>query len=293
MKNFVLITNQLKDAEGLYTRKVAEYLESHGGKAICIAGEHLLLKEDSEEKTLLRGLNQDAAECALVLGGDGTLLQAARSIMNQDIPLIGINLGTLGYLAEVEIANMEEAMDKLLADAFIREERMMLEGRVDRCGGLKQSEEEGKNYALNDIVISRCGSIQLLTLHIYVNGQLLNTYSADGMIVATPTGSTGYNMSAGGPIVEPGAKLLLLTPICAHTLNSRSIVLAPEDEVRIGIPQGRDGQMQTVEASFDGSHKVPLQTGDSIVIRKAVKTIGILKLNTESFLAVLHKKMSD
>ena len=146
---------------------------------------------------------------------------------------------------------------------------------------------------MNDIVISRCGSLQILKFHIYVNGQFLNTYSADGMIVATPTGSTGYNMSAGGPIVEPGARLLLLTPICPHTLNTRSIVLSAEDEIVIEIPEGRDGHEQSVEANFDGSHKVTLKTGDRIEISKAVKTTGILKLNTESFLTVLHKKMSE
>ena len=119
----------------------------------------------------------------------------------------------------MEIAAIEEALDKLLADRFTREERMMLEGQVRRQDMTEQ------NYALNDIVISRCGSLQVLTFQIYVNGQFLNSYSADGMIVATPTGSTGYNMSAGGPIVEPGASLLLLTPICPHTLNTRSLSL--------------------------------------------------------------------
>lgn len=225
--------------------------------------------------------------CILVLGGDGTMLRAARNMMDKDIPLIGVNLGTLGYLAEVDICTIESALDRLLADDFTREERMMLRGKVRRQGRVEE------NFALNDIVISRCGPLQILTFDIYVNGQFLNSYSADGMIVATPTGSTGYNMSAGGPIVEPAARLLLLTPICPHTLNTRSIVLASEDEIRIEIPQGKDGRQQTVEASFDGSHKITLQTGDSIVVRRASKTTGILKLNTESFLTVLHKKMSE
>jgi NAD+ kinase len=208
-------------------------------------------------------------------------------MMDRDIPLLGINLGTLGYLAEVESTRIEPAIDQLLLDDYTREERMMLSGIVQNNGQMEE------NYALNDIVISRCGSLQVLTFHIYVNGQFLNSYSADGIIVATPTGSTSYNMSAGGPIVEPGARLLLLTPICPHTLNTRSIVLAPEDEIRIEIPEGRDGQPQTVEASFDGSHKVVLGTGDSVIVRKAEKTTGILKLQTESFLSVLHKKMSE
>ena len=282
MKHFYLITNEVKDPEGFYTRKITAYLAAHGGKVVCTehaASYPKLCKPDLAKP--------EVPDCILVLGGDGTLLRAARNLLNQDIPLLGINLGTLGYLAEVEIAAIEEALDKLLADRFTREERMMLEGQVRRQDMTEQ------NYALNDIVISRCGSLQVLTFQIYVNGQFLNSYSADGMIVATPTGSTGYNMSAGGPIVEPGASLLLLTPICPHTLNTRSIVLAPDDEIRIEIPKGKDGQRQAVEASYDGSHKVRLQTGDSIVIRRADKTTGILKLNTESFLTVLHKKMSE
>ena len=277
MKQFYLITNAGKDPDQIYTKRIAEYIRSHGGNAVCVDG----------EKPVSEQVNVSQPDCVLVLGGDGTLLRAARNMMDKDIPLLGINLGTLGYLAEVESSNLESALDQLLQDDFTREERMMLVGRVEKQG---VSEE---NYALNDIVISRCGTLQILTFQIYVNGQFLNSYSADGIIVATPTGSTGYNMSAGGPIVEPCARLLLLTPICPHTLNTRSIILAPEDEIRIEIPQGRDGQMQTVEANFDGSHKITLQTGDHIVIRKAVKTTGILKLNTESFLAVLHKKMSE
>jgi NAD+ kinase len=277
MKRFFLITNTSKDPESVYTKKIVEYIREHGGTAVCTDGNSVA---DGQ-------FEQESADCVLVLGGDGTLLRAARHMMDRDIPLLGINLGTLGYLAEVESTRIEPALDQLLLDDYTREERMMLSGIVQQQG---HSEE---NYALNDIVISRCGSLQVLTFHIYVNGQFLNSYSADGIIVATPTGSTSYNMSAGGPIVEPGARLLLLTPICPHTLNTRSIILAPEDEIMIEIPEGRDGQIQTVEASFDGSHKVVLKTGDQVSVRKAEKTTGILKLQTESFLAVLHKKMSE
>ena len=292
MKHFYLITNEVKDPQGQYTERITTYLEARGGVVTCVdntaeAIRAAIHEPRTENSETANGSENDGAECVLVLGGDGTVLRAARNIMDSDIPLLGVNLGTLGYLAEVEIGNIEQALGRLLADDYTREERMMLEGLVETG---KQTEE---NYALNDIVISRCGSLQILTFDIYVNGQFLNSYSADGMIVATPTGSTGYNMSAGGPIVEPAASLLLLTPICPHTLNTRSIVLAPEDEIRIEISQGKDGSMQTVEANFDGSHKIIMQTGDSIMIRKASKTTGILKLNTESFLAVLHKKMSE
>lgn len=277
MKRFYLITNEVKDPQGGITQKIISYLENHGASAVCV----------KNEKQMLMYFGGQGTDCALVLGGDGTMLRAARNMMDSDIPLVGINLGTLGYLAEVESAHVEEALDKLLQDDFIRENRMMLSGRVEK------QEKTQEDYALNDIVISRCGSLQILTFHIYVNGQFLTTYCADGMIVATPTGSTAYNLSAGGPIVRPGAKMILLTPICPHTLNTRSIVFAPEDEIAIEIPRGKDGGLQRMEASFDGSQKITLQTGDRIVVRRADKTIGILKLNTESFLAVLHKKIGE
>lgn len=277
MKKFYLITNEVKDPQGDITKKIVDYIEKHGAEAVCV----------KNEKQALKNCSKKGIDCALVLGGDGTMLRAARNMMDSDIPLIGINLGTLGYLAEVESTHVEEALDKLLQNDFTRENRMMLSGRVENQDGTEE------DYALNDIVISRCSSLQILIFHIHVNGQFLNAYCADGMIVATPTGSTAYNLSAGGPIVEPGARLLLLTPICPHTLNTRSIVFAPEDEIAIEIPQGKDGCRQIMEANFDGSHKVTLQTGDRIVVRRADKTTGIVRLNTESFLAVLHKKIGE
>lgn len=277
MKNFYLITNEVKDPQSVLTERIVAYIEKHGGEAVCIKNERRAFLDCSRKK----------ADCALVLGGDGTLLRAARNLMDGEMPLLGINLGTLGYLAEVESAEVEKALDRLLADEFVREERMMLSGRVFA------GDKEEAQYALNDVVISRCGSLQIVNVRIYVNGRFLNDYCADGVIVATPTGSTGYNLSAGGPIVEPSANLLLLTPICPHTLNTRSIVFAPEDEISVEIPLGKDGGEQVVEANFDGSHKTAMRTGDRLVIRRADKTTGILRLNTESFLTVLHKKMSD
>lgn len=274
MKKFFLITNEAKDPDGAFTNKITTFIEKHGGEAICVKNERQALAEKG-----MAGI-----DCALVLGGDGTLLRAAGNMMDSDIPLLGINLGTLGYLAEVESTCAEESLEMLLKDEFVREERMMLSGRVT-------AREE--RYALNDIVISRCGSLQILNVRIYVNDRFLNDYCADGVIVATPTGSTGYNLSAGGPIVEPSARLLLLTPICPHTLNTRSIVFSPEDEITVEIPEGKDGHEQVVEANFDGSNTITLRTGERIRIRRSDKTTGIVRLNTESFLTILHKKMSE
>lgn len=276
MKRFYLIINEAKDPAGAVTKKITAFIEKYGGEAVCVKNERQIFAE--------KGM--DRADCALVLGGDGTLLRAAGNMMDSDIPLLGINLGTLGYLAEVESACVEEAVEKLLKDEYVREERMMLSGRV-------MTEKAKERYALNDIVISRRGSLQILKVRIYVNDRFLNDYCADGVIVATPTGSTGYNLSAGGPIVEPSARLLLLTPICPHTLNTRSIVFSPEDEITVEIPEGKDGHEQVVEANFDGSNTLTLKTGDRIRIRRSDKTTGIVRLNTESFLTVLHKKMSE
>lgn len=278
MKHFFLITNKAKDPEGSYTNRIATYLRENGADVSCSVFSRM-----AEHMEVPEGI-----ECAIVLGGDGTLLKAARDMMEYEIPLLGVNLGTLGYLAEVEIGNIEQALQKLLRGEYTKENRMMLAGRV-----YHKDEKEVDNFALNDIVISRCGPLQILQFDIYVNDRFLNAYSADGIIVATPTGSTGYNMSAGGPIVEPGASLLLLTPICPHTLNTRSIILSPEDEVRIEIPEGREKTAQTVEANFDGTHRVILKTGDKIVIEKASRTTEILKFNTESFLEILHKKIGE
>lgn len=276
MKRFFLITNEAKDPQGVFTKRIAGVIERCGGEAVCVQNDRQALTESKEARI----------DCALVLGGDGTLLRAARNLMDSGIPLLGINLGTLGYLAEVESVGAEEAIERLVRDEFVCEERMMLAGRI-------LAEKEEMQYALNDVVISRCGTLQILNVRIYVNDRFLNNYCADGVIVAAPTGSTGYNLSAGGPIVEPSANLLLLTPICPHTLNTRSIVFSPEDEITVEIPAGKDGCEQMVEANFDGSYKVALRTGDRIMIHRADKTTGIVRLNTESFLTVLHKKMSE
>ena len=224
----------------------------------------------------------------IVLGGDGTVLQAARLTKRLRIPIIGVNLGTLGYLTEVEVLNLEESLERLVAGEYEQESRMMLNGKVTFADG-----GEAEDWALNDIVISRSGPLQIIRFNIFVNGQFLNDYSADGVIVTTPTGSTGYNLSAGGPLVEPGARLIMLTPICPHSLNQRSIILSPEDVIEIEIPKRSEGGIQTVEANFDGSHVIPLRAGDRLRIVRSRETTEFLRLNQVSFLEVLHKKMQE
>lgn len=274
MKHFCIYTNKHKDKDLEMTKKVCALLEKQGMTCTVRTEDHDRIPKD--------------ADCILVLGGDGTMLQAARDRDSaKPIPLLGINLGTLGYLTEVEPEGAETALAQLLEGDYTLESRMMLNGSVRKAEGSVMT-----GWALNDIVISKAGSQRVLQFNLYVNGKLLNRYIADGMIVTTPTGSTGYNLSAGGPIVEPGARLLVLTPICPHTMNQRSIILAPEDEVVIEIPKGREGQYQMAAAYFDGQ-AVELSTGDTVEIRKSEKTTEFIKLGKAGFLEVLHKKMSD
>lgn len=283
MKHFLIYTNGNKDHGLEVTNRIREYLEAKGQQVSV-----MLKSQDGTEK--ISGNAEEISpdvDCMIVLGGDGTVLQAVRELRRRHVPIIGVNLGTLGYMTEIEPANTEEALDRLIQGDYEQESRMMLNGRIFFPDGVQ---EEG--WALNDIVISRRGALQIIRFNIYVNGQFLNSYQADGMIVTTPTGSTGYNLSAGGPIIEPKARLIMLTPICPHTLNRTSIILSPEDVVEIEIPEGREGKPQMVDANFDGSRKVEMQTGSRIRIMQSKDFTEFIQLNQVSFLEVLHKKMS-
>lgn len=282
MKNFHIITNETKDKDLVITQKLQDIIATKGGTSQVV-----LFDVKNNGRCLMEEAFLAEADCALVLGGDGTLLRVARETAKKGIPVLGINLGTLGFLAEVEINRMDEAITKLMAGEYTTEERMMLEGSVIHEGITK-----GFSSALNDITINRSGSLQIIRFSIYVNDKFLCKMNADGIILSTPTGSTGYNMSAGGPIAAPGAELLILTPICAHTLNARSIILRSEDVVEIVIDHGRDGSRLAVEASFDANEKTTMETGDSIKITRSERTTTIVKLDERSFIEALHRKMN-
>jgi len=285
MRHFYVITNEQKDPGSILTQRVKSFLEQKG----CTVT--LREKGSTENGDIHTATEQIPAETEsiLVLGGDGTILRAARDTVERELPVIGVNMGTLGYLAEIERDNLEEALLRLIRDDYHLEKRMMIHGEV--CGSTCTEENRREGDALNDIVISRKGSLQIIQYNIYVNGQLLRSYSADGVIIATPTGSTGYNLSAGGPIVEPKAELMLVTPICPHTTNTRTIILSPEDEVTVEIAPDKEGEVQEVEANFDGSCRYSMRTGEKIRIVRSIRSTRFVKLDEESFLQVLHKKM--
>ena len=190
MNTFYIITNHQKDEKLEVTRQIQSYLEEHG-KTCYIQWE----AKEGIDGVGYKYTNEDEipenVECVLVLGGDGTLIQAARDTIRRNIPLLGFNFGTLGFLAEIEKENMYTALDKLMADEYDLESRMMLTGTVYRAG-----EEVETDIALNDIVLNRCGALRTINYEIYVNGDFLYSCPADGIIISTPTGSTGYNLSA-------------------------------------------------------------------------------------------------
>lgn len=277
MKKFIIVSNIVKDAE----LKIAYELEA---RMKAIGAEVIGVYEMND----IKDADISSCQCVLVVGGDGTMLRVAKDIMDYGLPIVGVNLGDLGFLTEIEICNIESAVEAIMQDKYHIEERMMLDGVVSR-----NNELEKITSALNDVVLSRRGDLQIIGYRVYVNGLYLNDFFADGIILSTPTGSTGYNMSAGGPIVEPKAQLMVLTPVSPHTLSTRSIMLSASDKVEVEIlpPKGNKGI--EVGVYFDGGDSKILTEGDRVSITKGHKVIRILKLSDMSFLEVLHKKMAE
>ena len=284
MKHFLIITNEFKDKGLVFTEKIRRYIEARGGSCQCYSS----TGDDARHAAPDSADIAEGTECVLVLGGDGTLIRAAAKLVDENLPLIGVNLGTLGYLCELEAANVFDAIDELMDGHYMLEERMMLSAY-----GIKNGIQTEAKTALNDVVIHRTGALSVVNLIVSVNGEYLKTFRADGIIVSTPTGSTGYNMSAGGPIVDPKAKMMLITPINAHNLNSRSIVISAEDEVMIEIGQRRSQKDETVEVSYDGDNAVGLEVGDRLVVKQAASVAKVCKLSRKSFLEILRKKMEN
>ncbi len=285
MNKFYIITNSEKDIEYLVSDDIKKFLEDH--QKTCFISKQPVKKAGMTYRYTNPSDVPLDTECILVLGGDGTLIQAARDLFGRNIPFIGVNFGTLGYLAEVEKQNLIPALEKLMADEFQIEKRMMLDGTVFR-----EKEKVEKDIALNDIVISRSGSLRVIDFKVYVNGEFLNLYSADGIIISTPTGSTAYNLSAGGPIVSPVASLIVVTPICPRTLNTRSMILSADDIITIEMCPDRNGKEEVRLVSFDGDNSMKVFVKDKIEIKKSEQYTEIIQLNKISFLEVLRRKMT-
>ncbi len=284
MNGFYVITNRSKLAAEKEARFIKSYLEERG-KVCYLQGDDIRQRPDGVRYTDAAKIPSDV-ECIIALGGDGTLLHASRDLVDTSLPLIGVNLGTLGYLAEIELSNLSHTLDRLIADDYYIEDRMMLQGAVITASGARK-----EDIALNVIVITRRGRLRVVDFHVYVDDVFLYSYRADGIIVSTPTGSTGYSLSAGGPIVSPDASLILLTAIAPHTLISRTIVLPDHVVVSVEVANERYEEDGGAEASFDGdTFLVPGKKG-RIVISKSGKTTHLIKMNHTSFVENLRKKL--
>lgn len=286
LERFFIFTNEEKDTKLEKTKAITQFLELRGKK--CGYSVIKRLYDSEDEVCKVRNLIPDNTDCVIVLGGDGTLIQVAGLLSNRDIPLLGVNMGTMGFLAEVEKDSCFDALDKILNSEYELEERMMLAGEAT-VSEIKLNHV----HALNDIVITRNGALRLAKFNIFVNDQLLYSVHADGIIISTPTGSTAYNLSAGGPIVAPYAESIIVTPIGAHSIRLRSVVLSANDIVRVELSE-ESGRLSTkYEVLFDGVNSCPLNGGDFVTIKKSYSTTKIIKLNKESFVEVLSKKMAE
>jgi NAD+ kinase len=224
------------------------------------------------------------ADFLIVLGGDGTLLGVARQTLWLKTPILGVNMGRLGFITEVEKDDIFEALEKVINGEFTLEERMMLEATV-----IKDDVQVESFYALNDIGVTKGTLSRMITLKTYIENNYIDTYHADGLLISTPTGSTAYSLSAGGPIVNPGVSVILITPICPHSLNSRSIVVSDSDTIAIDIVDN----FQEVHLTCDGQQGHKLKSGDRVIIKKAPFTARLVKVANRSFYDVLRTKLKE
>lgn len=283
MKNFLIATNFIKDENFILTSKIEDYIAMHGGNS------HRITVDMNQGVDSSFDLH-NTYDCVIALGGDGTILKVSRDLRNLNLPIVGVNLGTLGFLAEVEPEQIFSVLDRLMADDYEMEERINISGAVYKENADTPVVED---IALNDIVISRAGFSRVIGLKIYVNGKVMDIYEADGVIISTPTGSTGYNLSAGGPIVCPKTNIMIVTPISPHSLTSKSIVFSGADEIVVEVLKMRKAQEEEAIVNFDGQQGTQLSAGDRIVIRKSDTITKMVKLFDVSFYEVLREKISN
>ncbi len=277
MNNFLIIANKQKDINLEITEQIKHHITRMG--AVCNV-------YDQYNRDVTSIDIPEGTQCILVMGGDGTILAAARMLVGNTIPLLGINLGTLGFLADVNLADLSKTLDLLLKDQYQIENRIMLTAEV-----YKQGEKAATYIALNDFNINRFGASRVIGLKVGINGSIIDCYRADGVIVCTPTGSTGYNLSAGGPIINPTCKNFVITPICPHSLTARSIVLAKEDVVTVEVEQIRSNIKEEAIISFDGREGLSIVPGDQVKIYKSQEVTPFIKATEVSFVQILKEKL--
>ena len=278
MLQLAVFPNMSKRRAGEIVERIFNFYQNKNVRLVMPATEARHFRKDEYGLPCVERVHIDMA---LSIGGDGTLLGVCRRFREQGIPVCGINLGTLGFLADIEPRELELRLGKILIGEYFIENRLLLSGYIRNEYG-----EKFLGNAINDVVISKGGSARMLTLSVSVNETHLMDYKADGLIVSSPTGSTAYSLSAGGPILNPTIRALLLTPICAHTFQMRPLVVSEDDEIKIRVTAARD-----LVLTLDGQESFQIQPSDEIVVRKSRKTAQIVKFADKNYYEVLKAKM--
>lgn len=284
MEKFCIITNSDKDTNYQTAEYIKSYLNSIKKTCIIIRDTYGNSQCDNSYMEIKEIPND--IQCAIVLGGDGTMIEASNKLIGKELPILGVNLGTLGFLTEIEKDNIIPAIDQLVQDHYKIEKRMMLKGNIC-CKG----EKIRSGYALNDFVVCKKGYCHVISVKVYVNGDLIDTYVGDGVIVSTSTGSTAYNLSAGGAILSPEIEAIIITPICPHSFNKRSLVVAATDRILLKVGRSKGEKNDEAVAVQDGNMVMEMQTGDGITIEKASMVTKFLKLKNTSFYERLRNKI--
>ncbi|MDW7673056.1 MAG: NAD(+)/NADH kinase [Bacillota bacterium] len=276
-----LIYNIQKPKAQVVAKEIANFCHDHQVEVEAIS-----TSIDCYEKCVLveQQIKWTGHEIVIVLGGDGTLLSVARSIATTGIPILGVNMGHVGFLTEVEIDDLPEYLPKLFNGQYNLEKRMMLEAKVWRDG-----KERAFFYGLNDIVVTKGAFSRMIKLETFVNDQYIDTYPADGIIIASPTGSTAYSLSAGGPVVSPQVPVMVITPICPHSFFARPIVIDANHQVKTVV----HSQYGEVMLTIDGQHGFKLEQNDCIVVKKAQVETKLIKLKHKTFFQIMREKLHE
>lgn len=270
-KKAIIITNPLKEKSVEFAPVAASYLRENGYEAEIITGV-------TETFT--------SADIALVLGGDGTILRAARQLYGKDVPIFGINFGRLGYLTEYSSEDAVDGLSKIISGQYTIESRMMLEGEIERNG-----ERIASFIALNEVCAYRAMLMHALSTKLYINGKHTETVSGDGLIISTPTGSTSYNLSAGGPVLTPTSQNIVITPVASHSFSNPSIVMDGKDVARVEVSFGSPEDKGFAYLEVDGNERYELCDGDVINVRRAEQDTKIIKATDKSFYQTLREKL--
>ena len=261
-------------------QEVIDWLESNGCEA--------LVETEVAKAFGLQGTRAVApteipkrADVIVVFGGDGTMLSVARLVCGYECPILGANLGSLGFLTEVTLDHLYNDLTALLEGNYQVESRCMLQAQVIRPDGSEET-----FHALNDVVVNKAALARVITVDAYFNGHFIAGFVADGLIVSTPTGSTAYNLSAGGPIVYPSLESILITPICPHTLTNRPLIVPPSAKVRFVLRSGKD-----VMITVDGQIGIEFKEGDVVVCKQSPYKTKLIRSGEKSFFDVLREKL--